>query len=92
MKQRSQRTIARPALVSGVGFLTGANITLRFLAAPPGLATPEQLAGVDTRGRSIFRSIIDDDQFNLGIALVDDASYAFHHVLFVVVDRNNRRH
>ncbi len=36
MKQRSQRTIARSAVVSGVGFLTGANISLRFLAAPPG--------------------------------------------------------
>ena len=36
MKQRSQRTIARPALVTGIGFLTGADISLRFLAAPPG--------------------------------------------------------
>lgn len=36
MKQRSQKTIARPAVVSGIGFLTGANISLRFLAAPPG--------------------------------------------------------
>jgi UDP-3-O-acyl N-acetylglucosamine deacetylase len=36
MKQRSQRTIARSAAVSGVGFLTGADITLRFLPANPG--------------------------------------------------------
>src|SRR5262245_8982787 len=36
MKQRLQKTIARSALVSGVGFLTGADITLRFHAAPPG--------------------------------------------------------
>lgn len=36
MKQRSQRTIARGAVVSGVGFLTGADITLRFLPAAAG--------------------------------------------------------
>jgi UDP-3-O-acyl N-acetylglucosamine deacetylase len=36
MKQRSQKTIARSALVSGVGFLTGADIALSFHAAPPG--------------------------------------------------------
>lgn len=36
MKQRSQRTIARSAVVSGVGFLTGADISLRFLPADPG--------------------------------------------------------
>src|SRR5205085_1558884 len=30
-----QRTLARPAEVSGVGFLTGANVRLRFLPAPP---------------------------------------------------------
>src|SRR4029077_8507017 len=36
MKQRFQRTIARSAVVSGVGFLTGADITLRFLPASPG--------------------------------------------------------
>lgn len=36
MKQRSQRTIARPATVSGVGFLTGADVTLRFLPARTG--------------------------------------------------------
>jgi UDP-3-O-acyl N-acetylglucosamine deacetylase len=32
---RSQRTIARPAEVRGVGFLTGANVRLRFVPAPP---------------------------------------------------------
>jgi UDP-3-O-acyl N-acetylglucosamine deacetylase len=36
MKQRSQRTIARRAEVAGIGFLTGADIVLRFLPAPPG--------------------------------------------------------
>jgi UDP-3-O-acyl N-acetylglucosamine deacetylase len=33
---RYQRTIARPAEVHGIGFLTGASIRMRFLAAPPG--------------------------------------------------------
>jgi UDP-3-O-acyl N-acetylglucosamine deacetylase len=33
---RDQRTIARPAEVGGVGFLTGATVRLRFLPAPPG--------------------------------------------------------
>jgi UDP-3-O-acyl N-acetylglucosamine deacetylase len=32
---RYQRTIARPAEVEGIGFLTGANVRLRFLPAPP---------------------------------------------------------
>jgi UDP-3-O-acyl N-acetylglucosamine deacetylase len=32
---RPQRTIVRPAEVSGVGFLTGAHVRLRFLPAPP---------------------------------------------------------
>jgi UDP-3-O-[3-hydroxymyristoyl] N-acetylglucosamine deacetylase len=32
---RYQRTIARPAEVRGIGFLTGANVRLRFLPAPP---------------------------------------------------------
>ena len=32
---RCQRTIARPAEVRGVGFLTGASVRLRFLPAPP---------------------------------------------------------
>lgn len=36
MKLRSQNTIARPAVVRGVGFLTGADITLRFLPASVG--------------------------------------------------------
>jgi len=36
MKQRSQRTIARAASVTGVGFLTGADVTLRFAPARPG--------------------------------------------------------
>jgi UDP-3-O-acyl N-acetylglucosamine deacetylase len=34
--QRPQRTLARPAEVRGVGYLTGANVCLRFLPAPPG--------------------------------------------------------
>ncbi len=34
MAQRSQRTIRREATVGGVGFLTGADVTLRFLPAP----------------------------------------------------------
>ncbi len=33
---RYQRTIARPAEVWGVGYLTGATVRLRFLPAPPG--------------------------------------------------------
>jgi len=33
MSARHQRTIARPAEVKGIGFLTGAEITLRFLPA-----------------------------------------------------------
>ncbi|HEY3963397.1 MAG TPA: UDP-3-O-acyl-N-acetylglucosamine deacetylase [Planctomycetaceae bacterium] len=36
MKHRSQRTIAKGAVVSGVGFLTGADINLRFLPAAAG--------------------------------------------------------
>lgn len=36
MKLRSQNTIARAAVVSGVGFLTGADIRLRFLPASAG--------------------------------------------------------
>ena len=32
---RYQRTVARPAEVRGVGYLTGAMVTLRFLPAPP---------------------------------------------------------
>jgi UDP-3-O-[3-hydroxymyristoyl] N-acetylglucosamine deacetylase len=34
MAQRNQRTIRREATVSGVGFLTGADVSLRFLPAP----------------------------------------------------------
>ncbi|MBI1311504.1 UDP-3-O-[3-hydroxymyristoyl] N-acetylglucosamine deacetylase [bacterium] len=34
MVQRRQRTIRREASVGGVGFLTGADVTLRFLPAP----------------------------------------------------------
>jgi UDP-3-O-acyl N-acetylglucosamine deacetylase len=33
---RHQRTLARPAEVVGVGYLTGANVRLRFLPAPAG--------------------------------------------------------
>jgi UDP-3-O-acyl N-acetylglucosamine deacetylase len=33
--ERFQRTIARPAQVAGTGFLTGADVRLRFLPAPP---------------------------------------------------------
>src|SRR5436190_19969920 len=32
---RPQRTLARPAAVSGIGFLTGANVALTFQPAPP---------------------------------------------------------
>ena len=32
---RYQRTLARPAEVEGVGFLTGAGVRLRFVPAPP---------------------------------------------------------
>jgi UDP-3-O-acyl N-acetylglucosamine deacetylase len=33
--QRRERTIARPVLIQGVGYLTGANVRMRFLPAPP---------------------------------------------------------
>jgi UDP-3-O-acyl N-acetylglucosamine deacetylase len=36
LSYRHQRTVARPAEVRGVGFLTGADVTLRFRPAPPG--------------------------------------------------------
>jgi UDP-3-O-acyl N-acetylglucosamine deacetylase len=36
---RPQRTLARPAEVRGVGFLTGANVRLRFVPAPPNAGT-----------------------------------------------------
>jgi UDP-3-O-acyl N-acetylglucosamine deacetylase len=32
---RRERTIARPVLIQGVGYLTGANVRARFLPAPP---------------------------------------------------------
>jgi len=32
---RSQRTLARPVEVTGIGFLTGAHVRVRFLPAPP---------------------------------------------------------
>jgi UDP-3-O-[3-hydroxymyristoyl] N-acetylglucosamine deacetylase len=35
LSYRAQRTIARPAEISGTGFLTGATVCLRFLPAPP---------------------------------------------------------
>ncbi len=35
MEERAQQTIARPAEVTGVGFLWGADIRLKFLPAPP---------------------------------------------------------
>jgi UDP-3-O-[3-hydroxymyristoyl] N-acetylglucosamine deacetylase len=34
MHSRMQRTLARPAVVQGIGFLTGADLTLTFLPAP----------------------------------------------------------
>ncbi len=36
LRYRYQRTLAEPAEVRGVGFLTGAAVRLRFLPAPPG--------------------------------------------------------
>lgn len=35
MRQRSQQGIRRPAEVLGIGFLTGADVRVRFLPAPP---------------------------------------------------------
>jgi UDP-3-O-acyl N-acetylglucosamine deacetylase len=35
LSSRRQRTLCRAAEVRGVGYLTGANVTLRFLPAPP---------------------------------------------------------
>jgi UDP-3-O-acyl N-acetylglucosamine deacetylase len=36
VNSRSQRTLARPAEVQGIGYLTGRNVHLRFRPAPPG--------------------------------------------------------
>jgi UDP-3-O-acyl N-acetylglucosamine deacetylase len=36
LSYRRQRTLARPAEVQGVGYLTGANVRLCFMPAPPG--------------------------------------------------------
>ncbi|MGF1579282.1 MAG: UDP-3-O-acyl-N-acetylglucosamine deacetylase [Gemmataceae bacterium] len=35
LTSRSQRTIARPVCVRGVGYITGANVSLQFAPAPP---------------------------------------------------------
>lgn len=35
MRHRSQQGIRRPVEVTGIGFLTGADVTVRFLPAPP---------------------------------------------------------
>lgn len=35
VKQRNQRTLARPAEAGGIGFLTGATVRIRFLPAAP---------------------------------------------------------
>ncbi len=35
LTSRPQRTIARPVCVKGVGYITGANVSLRFVPAPP---------------------------------------------------------
>lgn len=36
MASRSQQTLSRPASVQGIGFVTGADIRVQFLPAPPG--------------------------------------------------------
>jgi len=36
MQQRLERTVRRPVTATGVGFLTGADVTVRFLPAPAG--------------------------------------------------------
>jgi UDP-3-O-acyl N-acetylglucosamine deacetylase len=35
LSQRRQRTLAKPATIAGMGFLTGAHVRLRFVPAPP---------------------------------------------------------
>jgi UDP-3-O-acyl N-acetylglucosamine deacetylase len=54
---RYQRTIARPALVEGVGFLTGATVRLRFLPAPPNAGVA--FARTDLPGQSVIAARAD---------------------------------
>lgn len=57
LTSRAQRTIARPADVSGTGFLTGANVRLRFVPAPPG--TGIVFVRVDLRNQPRIPALID---------------------------------
>ncbi len=54
---RSQRTIARPAEVRGVGFLTGADVRLRFVPAPP--STGAVFVRTDLPDRPRIRALVD---------------------------------
>jgi UDP-3-O-acyl N-acetylglucosamine deacetylase len=49
LSYRAQQTISRPAEVVGIGFLTGADVRLRFLPAPPssGIAFVRSDLGLD---------------------------------------------
>jgi UDP-3-O-acyl N-acetylglucosamine deacetylase len=54
---RAQRTLARPAEVNGIGFLTGAPVCLRFLPAPP--SSDVVFVRTDLPGRPHIRAHVD---------------------------------
>ena len=56
--ERLQRTIARPAEVQGIGFLTGATVRLRFLPAPP--STGVAFVRTDLRHRPRISAHVDN--------------------------------
>jgi UDP-3-O-acyl N-acetylglucosamine deacetylase len=57
IRYRYQRTLARPAEVSGIGFLTGANVCLRFCPAPA--STGVVFARTDLRPPARIRAHVD---------------------------------
>lgn len=57
MMHRRQRTIRREATVGGIGFLTGADVTLRFLPADPGQGIAFQR--VDLTGHPMIPATLD---------------------------------
>jgi UDP-3-O-acyl N-acetylglucosamine deacetylase len=59
MPLRRQRTLRQAAEVSGVGFLTGANIKLRFLPAAPGHGVAFQRTDQHSIGRPPIPATID---------------------------------
>ena len=54
---RHQRTIARPATVTGIGLFGGADVTLRFLPAPENHGIAFQR--VDVCGAGVIPALID---------------------------------